>query len=897
MSTRNLELMMRPASVALVLGGQEPSPVAAVIARNLSQSGFRGSVWVVGPDQETVEGIRSYSDIEGLPRIPDLAVIVAPPDTVPQWISRLGARGTKAALVVPGGFDVGGREKGDALRRAMLNAARPHLLRVLGPDTMGLVVPGLGLNASLAHLQPLEGKIAFIAQSNAIMATVLDWATSRNIGFSHLVSLGEMADVDMGDLLDYLAREFRTRAILLYLEGVTHARKFMSAARAAARAKTVVVLKGGRHPPGITAATAHTGRLVGPDAAYDAAFRRAGMLRVQDIQELFAVVETLAMAPPALGDRLAIVTNGGGVGVLATDSLTGEGGRLAEFTPETLGRLQSGLPADWVPGNPVDVGGDAPADRYVTALETILKGRESDAVLVMHCPSALTSGVETARSVAETLKKNALGGGGRPVLTNWLGDGTAGEGRRLLVENRIPTYETPHDAVRAFMQMVRYRRNQEMLMETPPSIPEEFAPNREKAGSVIDQALREGRSWLRENEAQGVCAAYGIPMVFSEFAASPEDAAAAAERIGVPVALKICSPDIHHKSRVGGVVLNLGSPESVKSSASAMMAHIRKTLPSARLEGFSLQPMTDATHAHELIVGMTLDADFGPVILFGRGGIHLEAVQDTALCLPPLNLHLAREVMGRTRIGRLLLTREGDSLPRGDDSALVLVKVSQLICDMPEIVELDINPLMSDGFGCTALDVRIRVARAEPSAANRLAIRPYPKELEETVTLPDGQALSIRPIRPEDEPGFYRLFSSLSPDEIRLRFLQPMQTLPHSLAARLTQIDYDREMALVLVGEPSGGEPALYGVVHVMADPDNETAEFAILVHHCMTGMGLGPLLLGRIIDHAKNRGISEIFGEVSTENKPMLKLCKIFGFTERRDPDDPGVVRVTLKP
>lgn len=897
MSIRNLEFMIHPSSVALVGAIEDQPPVGALLARNLCSAGFEGDIFMVNSNGGSVEGIPTYPEIESLPKAPDLAVIVSPPDTVPRWIAQLGARGTKAAVVITGGFNEKGVDEGQRLRCAMLDAARPHLLRILGPDCPGIIVPGLHLDASTAHIRPLEGNIALVAQSDAVKATVLDWATSWNIGFSCLMGLGEMADVDFGDMLDCLARESHTQAILLYMEAVTHARKFMSAARAAARIKPVIVLKAARHVQGRTAAAAHSGRLAGPDAVYDAAFRRAGMLRVHDMQELFAAVETLALVQPISGDRLTILTNGGGVGVLATDSLIEEGGRLAELSPETVSRLQAVLPPGWTAGNPVDIGGDASGSRYSEALEAILESEGSDAILVMNCPSAFSSGAETARSLIETLNKSGIRKKGRIVLTNWLGGRTAEEGRRLFTENRIPTYDTPRDAVRAFMQMVQYRRNQDLLMETPPNIPEMFTPDTDKARRVIDLVLSEGRSWLSEPEAKTVLAAYGVPVVSTHVAATPEAAAALAEKIGEPVALKILSSDISHKSEIGGVMLNLRSPESVRKSATVMRARVHEAAPNARIMGFTVQPMIYKMTAHELIIGMTNDAEFGPVLLIGHGGTAVEVVQDVALCLPPLNMHLAREVMARTRICRHLESHNGTIHANMDSIALILVKVSQLICDIAEIDELDINPLLADAAGVIALDARMRVRRTRTPATQRLAIRPYPREHEEAVTMPDGQAMQLRPIRPEDEPAFYKLFASLSPDEIRLRFLHPMRTLPHSLAARLTQIDYDREMALVLAGQSPAGEPEMYGVVHIMADPDNETAEFAILVHHNMTGMGLGSLLLRRILDHARSRGIGEVYGDVSSENKAMLKLCKVFGFNLRREPDDPGVIRVSLKP
>jgi acetyltransferase len=896
MTVRNLEFMFKPASVALIGASQNTSSLGAVILRNLLGAGFKGEIFPVNPKYETVEGLLCYPNIASLPKTPDLAVIATAPNSVPELIAELGALGTKAAVVITAGFGEGGSEQGQRLQKAMLDAARPHLLRIMGPNCLGIMVPGACLNASFGHVQPLTGNLAFVAQSGAMLTSVLDWATSRNIGFTHLVSLGDMADVDFGDILDYLANDSHTRAILLYIEAVTHARKFMSAARAAARIKPVIVVKAGRYTEGARAAASHTGALAGADGVYDAAFRRAGMLRVIDMQALFDAVETLAMAGPVSGDRLAILTNGGGIGVLATDTLIDKGGRLAELSPETLARLNEVLPPTWSHGNPVDIIGDAPGSRYADALEVLLDDKGINAVLVLNCPTAVASSTDAAQAVIDTLKKSTLMYRRPVLLTSWLGDGAAVAARRLFSQNRIPTYETPTEAVRGFLQMVRYRRNQEMLMQTPPTIPEAFAPDTEKAQQVINQALAEGRTWLTEIEAKRVLAAYSIPVVPTHIAASPEESVELAARLGKTVALKIISPDITHKSDVGGVALDLETPEVVRKTAEAMKERVQNARPDARIVGFAVQPMIRRLHAHELIIGVIDDAQFGPVLLFGHGGTAVEVIRDTALALPPLNMHLAREVMSRTRIYGLLEGYRGMPVTDIDAIALTLVKVSQLITDIGDIAEIDINPLLADERSVLALDARIKVARATVPAAQRLAIRPYPKELEETLSLPDGRTLQLRPVRPEDEPGFHALFAKLSPEEIRLRFLHPMKILPHDMAARLTQIDYDREMALVLAGQSTSGEQELYGGVRIGADPDNERAEFAILLRHDMTGMGLGPMLMRRIIEYARNRGIGEIFGEVLSENKIMLKLCQVFGFTVRPAPDDPGVMIVSLK-
>lgn len=895
MTVRNLDALFRPASVALIGASRTPKTIGAVLAANLTQASFGGEIFYINPRYKTIGENRSYPDIDSLPATPDLAVIATPPDTVPAMVRELGARGTRAAVIITAGYGEGGNDKGRLWKTAILEAARPHLLRVVGPNCLGIMVPGHCLNASFGPTAPLTGNLAFVAQSGAVLTSVLDWATTREIGFSHFVSLGDMADVDFGDMLDYLAADGPTHAILLYIESITNARKFMSAARAAARVKPVIVVKAGRFRESAQAALSHTGALAGIDGVYDAAFRRAGVLRVMDMEALFNAVETLSMARPLAGDRLAILTNGGGVGVLATDTLIEKNGRLATLAPETISQLNQILPPTWSRTNPIDIIGDADGERYGKAMSILLEDKGIDAILVMNCPTAIASSTESAQAVIEAVagKKNVFR---RPMLlAGWLGDGSALESRRMFRKNRIPCYQSPSDAVRGFMQMVRYQHSQEMLMETVPDVPFRFAPDSATVQRIIARALAEGRHWLAGTEIEEVLHAYAIPVVRSILAATPDDAARAAATVAGPVVLKIRSPDITHKSDAGGVLLNLENPEEVRTGAAAMHARVKERYPEARIEGFTLQPMVRRAHARELILGAFEDTQFGPVLLFGHGGTAVEVIRDKALALPPLNVHLAREVMARTRIYRLL--QEYRNIPAADLEAvaLTLIKISQLICDIGEIKELDINPLLADENGVVALDARIRIAPAAAEPAERLAIRPYPRELEEQLTLPDGRELLLRPIRPEDETGFQEVFASLSPEEIRMRFLHPMNSMPHKLAARLTQIDYAREMALVLEGKEINGKTVLYGGVRISADPDNEEAEFAILLRREMTGSGLGPMLMRRIIDYARRRGIRSLHGEVLSDNTPMLRLAAAFGFRIKPVAGEPGLRLVEL--
>jgi len=893
MSTHNLKYLFNPKSVVLIGASKRPSSVGAVIAHNLLSSGFKGTVMMVNPRHEKIEGSTSYPDVGSLPEVPELAVIATPPETVVKIVTELGERGTKAAIIISAGFGELEKQQGKAMQQKLVDVARHYHIRLIGPNCLGILVPGIGLNASFSHLNSTSGKLAFVSQSGAIMTSVLDWATARDIGFSHLVSLGDMAEVDFGDMLDFLANDVHTRAIILYIEAITSARKFMSAARAAARMKPVLVVKVGRHSEGAQAAASHTGSLAGEDGVYDAAFRRAGMLRIYSLEEVFDAVETLSIASPPKGNRLAVLTNGGGLGVLTADALVDQGGQLAQLSSESLEQLNQVLPATWSQRNPVDIIGDATGERYAKALQLLNQDRNIDAILVLNCPTAIASSVEAARAVVENIPAHQ-----KPLLlTSWVGDEqAANDARDIFIRHHIPVYDTPEQAVRAYMYLVNYRRNQALLIETPPSVPEDFTIDKVKARSLIKKVLEEEGSWLSEFESKELLAAYAIPVVTTTVVQTPQQAQEIAATLGVPVALKIVSSDILHKSDAGGVELNLKDSDSVYVAAKEMLQRINNAYPDSQLEGFSVEPMVKIQHAYELIIGMIEDADFGPVMVFGQGGTAVEVINDKALGFPPLNMKLATEMITRTRVHKLLQGYRGLPAANLQAIAMTLIKVSQLVIDNPQIVELDINPLLVDDSNVVALDARVKIKSVTDTASKRLAIRPYPKELEEMIPLGDGRTLLLRPILPEDEPALQAGFAKLTPEEIRFRFFVPVKVLSHVTAARFTQIDYDREMAFVLTDPEVAGKASIYGVVRIIADANNETAEYAVIVSHEMTGMGLGILLMRRIIDYARSRGIGEIYGDVLAENRTMLKLCKVFGFTERLDLEDYSIKKVSLK-
>lgn len=873
MTVRNLDKLFAPKSVAVIGASGQPARVGSVVLANLIRGGFTGQIWPVNPKYRMLEGLACYPDVRALPGIPDLAVIVVPPAAVPDQIAALGEVGCRAAVVLTAGLSAQKTPDGRTLQQAMLDAAKPYLLRILGPNGIGLLIPGLKLNASFAHTDAQPGQLAFVSQSGALCTIVLDWAKQHGIGFSHFLSVGDSADVDFGDIIDYLATDPQTRVILLYIESVKNARKFMSAARSAARNKPIVAVKSGRNARAAQAAASHTGALAGSDDVYTAALGRAGILRVDGVEELFDTVETLARSRRLPGERLAIITNGGGPGVMAVDELIERGGMLADLQPETLTALDRVLPSTWSHGNPIDIIGDAPSQRYADAVKIVLADANVDAVLVMHAPTAIVPSLEPALAVIEASR-----GAPKNVLTCWSGGEAVRAARHAFAEAGLASYETPDAAARAFMHMVNYRRNTKNLMEIPAELPEDFAPDHATVRAVIDTALAEGRDMLNEIEGKRILAAYGIPAVATEAASDPAAAVAAAQRIGYPVALKILSPDITHKSDVGGVALNLSSEAELVTAAEAMLTRVRQRRPDARIDGFAIQAMIRRPRAHELIVGALTDPIFGPAIMFGQGGVGVEVIGDRAVALPPLNMHLAMDLIDRTKVSRLMAGYR--DFPPVDRSALaaLLIRVAQMISDHAEIAELDINPLYADDQGMMALDARMVIRPSTVVGHDRLAIRPYPSGLEETVVLRDGGTILVRPIRPEDEPAHEDFVSRVSAEDYRLRFFSPLRQLPHTEMARFTQIDYEREMAFIAT-RPAGDHNETLGVVRAITDPDNLRAEFAVLVRTDMKGLGLGEVLMRKIIDYCRQRGTREIVGDILRENQAMRTLASELGF------------------
>jgi acetyltransferase len=900
MSTYRLDRLFAPRSIAVVGGSPRDTSPGRAVLKNLRSGGFAGEIYLVNPHYDSLEGIAAVKSCDALPGPPDVVVIGVPPAAVRSVVRDAATKGAAVAIILTAGLGHGP----GSLAEQCEQATRARGMRLVGPNCLGVLAPPIRLNASFAASTPQLGDLALVSQSGAIATGLVEWAALHGIGFSGIVSIGDSIDVDFADLLDHFAVDRNTRAILLYVESVRDARKFMSAARAAARAKPVLVIKSGRHAAGAKAALTHTGALAGSDAVYDAAFRRAGFIRVCDLDELFAAAETLGHVTALAGSRLAILTNGGGIGVLAVDRLADLGGTLADISPETMAKLNAALPPIWSCANPIDIAGDADAKRYGTAMDHLLDDAANDAVLVMNVPTALASAADAAKAVvAATERHRKQIASPKPVFAVWVGGGAATA--KVFDGADIADYATETEAVAGFMHLVRYRESRQQLMATPPSLPQDIAPDAGAVRPLIDAALRErgagGAAWLDPIAISKVLSAYGIAITPARLARDPDEAAALAKPHldqGSAVVLKIQSPDIVHKSEVGGVQLNLTTVQAVRRSAADILARARAAKPDARIAGVTVFPMVVRPKARELIVGIADDPTFGPVIVFGQGGTAVEVVDDKALALPPLDLPLARGLIARTRVARILKAYR--NVPAADETAiaLLLVKLAQLAADFPEIREVDLNPVLADDTGIIAVDARISVAAVEPRRAGplsgnpRFAIRPYPKEWERHVALPDGAKIFVRPIRPEDETLYPAFLTAVTQDDLRLRFFAPVKELSHSSIARFTQIDYARAMAFIAIEEATG---QMLGVVRIHADSEYRSGEYAILVRSDLKGHGLGWLLMELMIEYARTEKLTSVHGQVLQENKTMLQMCRELGFQIASDPGESGVLIVTL--
>ncbi len=892
MSTYRLERLFGARSVAVVGASTRERSLGRIILRNLREGGFAGAIHVVNPNHSNIDGLSTVASLSLLGAPPDVIVVTAPPQAVPGIVAEAARTGTAVAVVITAGL---GHGSGSAVEQCA-EAARPHGMRLIGPNGLGVLIPPVKLNASFAARAAKSGDLALISQSGAVAAALIEWSARRSLGFSGIISLGDAIDVDFGDLLDHFALDIRTRVILLYIEAIGAAAKFLSAARAAARVKPVIVIKAGRQAQGAMAAATHTGALAGSDAVYAAAFRRAGLLRVMDLDEMFAAAEILGRLQSLAGRRLAILTNGGGVGVLAVDRLVELGGTVSELAAATVQELEAVLPIGWSKANPVDIIGDADGERYARALEILLADEGSDAVLVLNVPTALASAPQAARAVVDVVARKHRRS--KPVIAAWIA-GDPGTGQ-IFESAAIPHYATEADAVQGFMHLVRCRESRDALMETPEGLPEDFTGDIETAQHIVAKAAAEKRSWLDPLESGELLRAYRIPSAQGVLARDPAEAFSTARQLlesSSALVVKILSPDIIHKSDVRGVRLGLASAEAVRKAAEEIFAAAKEARPDARIAGVTIHPMITRPLARELIVGIADDPTFGPVIVFGRGGTAVEVIDDKALALPPLDLRIARDLMARTRVFRVLEAYR--DVPAADLQAItiVLVKVAQMAADLPEIRSLDLNPLLADADGVVALDARVAVAPFVPAKGRsahgtRLAIRPYPRHWQRSVALPEGLALHIRPIRPEDEPLVVAFFAKVRDEDLRLRFFTPVKELTHPFIARLTQLDYSRAIAFIAIAETTG---EVLGAVHLHADANHENGEFAILVRSDLKGHGLGWILMQLILEYARAEGLKAVTGQVLRENYSMLAMCKELGFEIGAIADVDGVLSAKL--
>jgi acetyltransferase len=878
----SLDPFFRSTSVAVVGASATPGSVGSILMRNLLQNPFGGVVYPINPKRKAVHGVCCYPSLLDTPDVVDLAVIATPAAAVPAAIEQCVARGVAAAIVISAGFSELGAA-GRALEQRIRELALGKL-RIVGPNCLGVIHPSTGLNASFASSMARPGRIALLSQSGAICTSILDWARERNIGFSSFVSVGTMLDVDFADLIDYFGDDTNTRSIVLYMESVGDVRRFVSAARAAARSKHVIVVKAGRHEAGARAAASHTGALAGSDAVFDAAVRRAGVLRVATIPDLFNMAEILAHQPAPRGPGLAIITNAGGPGVMATDALMLGGGQLAPLRQESLDALSQVLPPFWSHGNPIDVLGDATPERYRQAVEVCAKDPGAQGLLILLTPQAMTDPTETARRLAPFGKVE-----GKPVLASWMGGADVRAGRVLLGEAGIATFDSPEAAVKAFLHLVQYRRNQDLLYEQPAAQPEDWSPDQGRARQLVEAVRQAGRTLLTEFEAKELLACYGIPTVPTRTARTADEAVVEAARLGYPVVLKLWSETITHKSDAGGVVLNLDRDTAVYSAFAQIKENAARYADQHRLAGdvflgVTVQPMVRA-RGYELIVGSSVDAQFGPVILFGAGGVLVEVFQDRALGLPPLNRILAKRLIERTQIYKALQGVRGQPPVALGELETLLVRFSYLLCDLLEVREIDINPLLASADGVVALDARVLLAESHAAPA-RLTIEPYPNQLTSAWRLPDGTPVVLRAIRPEDEPLIEAHHAALSPASIRMRFFSMVKALTRDSLIRLCHLDYARELALVAERRDADNKPEIIGVSRYYLNPQTRSAEFAVIVRDAYQGQGLGQHLMERLVAAARERGVRRLIGMVLRENTGMLALARALGFREGKSSD-----------
>jgi acetyltransferase len=879
MVTTNLDKIFNPQNVAIIGASDVEGSVGYAIVKNFTQSGYAGKIYFVNIKKSEILGAKTYQTVDQIPEQIDLAMIATPAKTVPQVMEECGKAKVKGVIIVSAGFKETG-PAGKALEDQVGVAARKYAIRVIGPNCIGVLRPRINLNATFLDKMPKAGNIAFLSQSGALGSAILDWAIHENIGFSNFVSVGSMIDVDFGDLIDYFGGDPKTKSILMYVEGITEARKFMSAARHFARTKPIIVVKSGKFSESAKAAASHTGSLSGEDGVYDAAFKRAGVVRVNEIADLFNAAEVLGTQPLPKGNRLAIITNAGGPGVMATDSLIGFGGKIAKVSQKTIDSLNAVLPPFWSHGNPIDVLGDAKADRYKAALDAALNDENVDGILIIFTQQAVSESVEIAKAIVELVRNKPYQN--KTILTSFMGFGAVQEANHILNSNNIPTYSTPEQALKTYMYMYNYQRNIEDLYETPEELPVDASLPKRPIMAILRNAAFEDREILTEDEAKKVLKYYNFPVVRTAAANTVDEAVAFATEMGFPVVLKILSPQIVHKSDAGGVILNVNSAREVREAFELLIQRATAYNPNAQIIGVTVQPMIEKK-GHEVILGGKTDPVFGPVILFGMGGVGVELFKDVSIGLPPLNTTLIRRMMEETKVYRLLKGYRGSEpvdLKRLDETILLF---SQLLVDFPQIKEIDINPLLISDKEASILDARIVIDKEkickkfEPH--EHMVISPYPKKYEILWLLKNGQEVLLRPIKPEDEPMWLEWFQSLSEESIRYRFFQMLKDTPHEVRVRYCNIDYDREIGMV-AEMVENGKRKILGVSRLSIESDGKHGEMAFIVSDYWQGLGLGTKIVDYTLDIAKERGIESVYSIMLQDNYRALSLTKKMGFT-----------------
>jgi len=887
MGPHYLNRFFNPKSVAIVGASEREASVGYRLLLNMQEAGFKGELYPVNNKRETLLGIKAYPDLNAVPGDIDLVVIATPAESVPGIVRQCGEKGVISVIIISAGFGELGAQ-GKRLEQEVLDIARRYNIRIIGPNCLGVVRPSGQLNATFGDGTINDGNLALLSQSGAVCTAILDWAKSQDIGFSTVVSMGSAADIDFGEMLDYLATDSKTSGILLYVEGIHDARRFLSGLKAAARLKPVILIKSGRHEAGCKAAMSHTGAMVGGDNVFDAAIARAGVVRVYNINDLFSAARVLANNYVVKKDRLAIITNAGGPGVMSTDRAEDVGIQMAELSPESIVALDQVLPVHWSHANPVDILGDATSERYQKALEICLNDKNIDGILVILTPQAMTNPTQVAECIIEGAKTSK-----KPVLASWTGGARVQEGRNLFANSKVAHFNTPEMAVDAFSFLSSYTQNQILLKQIPSPIDELAVPDVAGARLIIERVLSEGRSVLTAQESKAILSAFHIPVTQTIKVSSAMDAMIAAETLGFPVVLKINMVEFSHKSDIGGVRLNINSVQEISHNFLEMETAIKQKYPEIIEVGMTVEPMFRSTSGRELMIGVVRDPVFGPAISFGLGGTMVEIFQDNAVALPPLNAYMVEQMIAKTKAAKYLEAFR--QLPAVNKTPLVevLLNISTMVSELPEILELDINPLIVDEHGVMAVDARIKVKVSHQlSPYAHMAIHPYPHELSREYQLTNGSIITIRPIRPEDAGMEKDFVHRLSERTKYFRFMQSLQELTPEMVVRFTQIDYDREMAFVAITK-DGKMPNELGVGRYMVNPDGHSVEFALVVADDFQHMGIGTKLMKIMLQTAKAKGMSSFEGEVLAINKPMLSLVTKLGFSIETIAGDQEVVRV----